>query len=157
MAWWPNPPTHAFGTLLLVGSQWLNVDFHSWKFTLELIIVLPKQHYNNPKHSCQVCSRWGQSVTPPHPYKPLGLWARPLPHRQVIFCLSPKGWGQVDIFPLADGARSPRQLQTTITSSYNLWCYQPTTLSTCNMCVDVDGTLACFIQASIEEVMVVQT
>ena len=26
----------------------VNVDFHSWKSTPELIIVLPKQHYNNP-------------------------------------------------------------------------------------------------------------
>ena len=27
----------------------VNVDFHSWKSTLELIIVLPKQYYNNPE------------------------------------------------------------------------------------------------------------
>ena len=26
------------------------VDFHPWKSTLELIIVLPKQHYNYPEH-----------------------------------------------------------------------------------------------------------
>ena len=29
-----NPPTYAFGTLLLLGSQWLDVDFHSWKSLL---------------------------------------------------------------------------------------------------------------------------
>lgn len=40
-------------------------------------------------------------------YKPLGLRAGPLPHRQVSFCLSAQVWGQVDVFPLAAGA-SPR-------------------------------------------------
>ena len=35
----------------------------------------------------------------PHPFKPLGLWVGPLPHRQVTFCPSPKSLGQVDIFP----------------------------------------------------------
>ena len=30
----------------------------------------------------------GRSVKPPHPCKPLGLRAGPLPHRQVSFCLS---------------------------------------------------------------------
>jgi hypothetical protein len=49
-----NSPTHAFGTLPLVGSQWLDVDFHSWKFNLELIIALLEQHYNHLKHSCHV-------------------------------------------------------------------------------------------------------
>ena len=45
-----------------------------------------------------VRSRVGEA-TPPHPYKPLGLYAGPLPHRQETFCLSTKSWGQVDIFP----------------------------------------------------------
>jgi hypothetical protein len=40
-----------------------------------------------------------REATPPHPYKPLGLLAGPLPHRQETTCLSTKGWGQVDIFP----------------------------------------------------------
>ena len=39
-------------------------------------------------------------ATSPHPYKPLGFWAGPLPHHQETFCLSTKSWGQVDIFPL---------------------------------------------------------
>ena len=60
-----------------------------------LIIALPEQHYNNPKHTWQLCPHgpipmkatlfcrgWGQSAKPPPPYKPLGLWAWPLPHRQ---------------------------------------------------------------------------
>ena len=38
-------------------------------------------------------------ATPPHPYKPVGLYARPLPHRQETSCLSTKSSGQVDIFP----------------------------------------------------------
>jgi hypothetical protein len=32
------------------------------------------------------------------------------PYRQETFCLSTKSWGQVDIFSLAAGARSPQQL-----------------------------------------------
>ena len=32
-------------------------------------------------------------------YKPLGLYAGPLPHRQETSCLSTKSWGQVDTFP----------------------------------------------------------
>ena len=94
-----NPPTYAYGALPLVNSQWLDVDFHPWKANLELIIALLEQHYNNLKHSYQVCFKWGWSTTPPHPYKPLGLWAGLLPHCQITFCLSPKSWGQVDIFP----------------------------------------------------------
>ena len=38
-------------------------------------------------------------ATPPHPYKPLGLYVGPLLHRQETYCLSTKSWGQVDIFP----------------------------------------------------------
>ena len=36
-------------------------------------------------------------ATSPHPYQPLGLLTRPLPHRQESFCFSTKSWGQVDI------------------------------------------------------------
>ena len=32
------------------------------------------------------------------PYKPPGLCGGPLPHHQVTFCLTPKSWGQVDVF-----------------------------------------------------------
>ena len=28
MAWPPNPPIRVFGILSLIGSQWLNMDFH---------------------------------------------------------------------------------------------------------------------------------
>jgi hypothetical protein len=78
---------------------------------LKLIIALPKQHYNYPSHTRQLCLHIGPmpmkalpfglggEATPPHPYKPLGLLAGPLPHRQETSCLSTKGWGQVDIFP----------------------------------------------------------
>jgi hypothetical protein len=44
MAWSPNHPTHAFKNFPLVGSQ-----YFIWKSIVKLIIVLPKQHYNNPK------------------------------------------------------------------------------------------------------------
>jgi hypothetical protein len=37
--------------LPLVGSQYLDVDLHSWKSTLALIIALLEQHYNNLKQS----------------------------------------------------------------------------------------------------------
>jgi hypothetical protein len=50
-----------------------------------------------PWRPCRSTS--GGEATPPHPYKPLGLLAGPLPHRQETFCLSTKTWGQVDIFP----------------------------------------------------------
>ena len=51
----------------------VNADFRLWKFALELIIVLPKQHYNNPEQMAKYT---------------LGLWAGPLVHRQVSFCIS---------------------------------------------------------------------
>ena len=100
---------------------------------------------------------WVRLATLPHPYKPLGLWVVPLPHCQVTFLFLSQGLGPSRHFPLANGARSPQQLQTIITSSYDLWCYQATTLSTSTLCVDADGPLACLIQASIKEVMVVLT
>ena len=59
----------------------------SMEVTIELIIMMPKQHYNYPKHSSQVCSGWGRLATSPHPYKPLRLYAGPLPHRQVTKCV----------------------------------------------------------------------
>jgi hypothetical protein len=88
-----NPPTLAFGTLPLISSQWLDVDFHPWKSTLWLIIALPEKYYNNPNHIRQLCPhvnsmpvkampfglRWVRLATPPHPCKPLGFWAGPLP------------------------------------------------------------------------------
>ena len=56
-----------------------------------------------PKHWAKAHGRhaiWPRvgEATPPHPNKPLGLLARPLPNRQETFCLSTKSWGQVDIF-----------------------------------------------------------
>jgi hypothetical protein len=55
-------------------------------------------HWANAREGLAVWPRVGEA-TPPHPYKPLGLLAGPLPHRQETFCLSTKSWGQVDIFP----------------------------------------------------------
>jgi hypothetical protein len=57
-----------------------------------------------PSHwanACEGLAVWPQvgKATPPHPYMPLGLLAGPLPYRQETSCLSPKNWGQVDIFP----------------------------------------------------------
>jgi hypothetical protein len=74
------------------------VEFHPWKSTPYLVIVLLGQHYNHPEHIAKYAP--GGSVGKvPHPYKPLGLLAGPLPHRQHPFCLSTKSWGQVDILP----------------------------------------------------------
>ena len=53
--------------------------------------------------------------------------------------------------------RTPQQLQTTVTYSYDLWCYQVTTLLAFILCVDVDGLLTCPIRSNIEEVMFIQT
>ena len=153
MTWSSNPPTYTFGILPFVGSQWLGVDFHSWKSTLELIIVLPKQHYSNPKHSCQICLSWGWWAKPPHPHKLLGLWIGPLPHCQVTFFSY--GLEASKHFPLANGARSPQQLRTIKTSFYDLWWYRKTTLPTSNLCVDANGPLTWPIWANIKEVMVV--
>ena len=89
------------------------MDFHPWKSNLKLIIILPEQHYNNLSHIRQPSSHvwpmpvevvsfgleWVWPTTLHHPYKPLGLLAGSLPHRQETFCLSTKSWGQVDIIP----------------------------------------------------------
>jgi hypothetical protein len=55
-------------------------------------------HCANAHEGLVVRPRVGEA-TPPHPYKPLGLLAVPLPHRQETSCLPTKSWGQVDIFP----------------------------------------------------------
>ena len=55
-------------------------------------------HWANAHEGHVVRPRVGEA-TPPHPYKPLELYAGPLPHRQETSCLSTKSWGQVDIFP----------------------------------------------------------
>jgi hypothetical protein len=55
-------------------------------------------HWANVHEGLAVRPRVGKA-TPPHSYKPLGLLAGPLPHRQETSCLSTKSWGQVDIFP----------------------------------------------------------
>ena len=46
-------------------------------------------------------------ATPPHPYKPLGLYTGALPHCQETSCLSTKSWGQVDIFLQLLGLEAP--------------------------------------------------
>jgi hypothetical protein len=55
-------------------------------------------HWANAREGLAVWPRVGEA-TPPHPYKPIGLLAGPLPHRQETSCLSTKSWGQVNIFP----------------------------------------------------------
>jgi hypothetical protein len=52
----------------------------------------------NVREGLAVGPRVGEA-TPPHPYKPLGLLVGPLAHRQDTSCLSPKSWGEEDIFP----------------------------------------------------------
>ena len=86
MVWSPNHPIDAFEILLLVGSQWLDMNFHSLKSIVELIIVLPKQHYNNLKHSGQVAPDgvdWHNGFTY---IGLLELWTGPLSHYQVSLC-----------------------------------------------------------------------
>src|ERR1700737_3833005 len=95
-------------------------------------------------------------ATPPHPYKPLGLFTGPLPHRQETSCLYQELGPSVH-FPLAAGPRSPQQLQTIITSLYYVLSEQPTPPSSSTLHVDADGLLTCPIQASIEEVIPVWT
>ena len=111
--WVTNPPTRVFGTRPLVGSQWLDVNFHPWKFNLELIITLSEQQYNNlsilgnyaptlGQHVVEVVPfgfGWVRPTMLHHSYKPLGHWSGSLPHRQETLCLSPKSWDQTNIFP----------------------------------------------------------
>ena len=59
---------------------------------------MPPQ-WANAREGHVVQPQVGLSALPPHPYKPLGMLARPLPHHQKTFCLSTKSWGQVDIIP----------------------------------------------------------
>ena len=80
-----NQPSYfAFRTHPLIRNQFLDVDFHPWKSNLMLIIVLLEQHYNNPKHTRQLCPHigpkphggrgvqpWVGEATPPCRYKPL--------------------------------------------------------------------------------------
>ena len=54
-------------------------------------------HWANAHEGRAVRPRVGLA-TPPHPYKPLGFYAGPLPNRQKTSCLSTKIWGQVDTF-----------------------------------------------------------
>ena len=75
-------------------------------------------HWANAHEGCAVRPRVGLA-TPPHPYKPLGLLAGPLPHRQETFCLYQE-LGPSKHFPLATGPRSPQQLQIIITSLYDV-------------------------------------
>src|ERR1700737_169088 len=103
-----------------------------WTSNPMLIIALPEQHYNNPNHTRQLWPHNGPKpmeavpfrprvgeATPPHPYKPLGLSTGPLPHRQETSCLYQELGPSVH-FPLAVGPRSPQQLQTIITSLYDV-------------------------------------
>ena len=58
--------------------------------------------------------------TPPHPYKPLGVYAgAPIPPSRNLLSLY-QGLGPSTHFPLAVGARSPQQLQTIITSFHDV-------------------------------------
>jgi hypothetical protein len=108
-----------------------------------------------PSHLANAYGGLGPQVgeaTPPHPYKPLGLLAGALPHRQGTFSLYQE-LGPSRHFPLAAGARSLEQLQTPITSTCGLRFSQPTTLSSSTFHVDDNEHLTCAIWSSIEEVM----
>ena len=80
----------------------------------------------------------------------------PIPHRQETFCLSTK-LRPSRHFTLADGVGSPQQLQNNITFLYDLWCLHMTTPSASTFHVDANWLLTCPIQASIEDVMHVET
>ena len=58
-------------------------------------------------HGGRVVRPWVGEATPPQPYKRLGLFIEPLPHRQENLCLSTKSWGQVDIFSSSLGLKAP--------------------------------------------------
>ena len=60
-------------------------------------------------------------------------------------------------FPLAVGVGIPKQLQITKTFLYDLWWSNATTPSSSKFHVDADGPFTCPIQASTEEIMLVQT
>jgi hypothetical protein len=109
-------------------------------------------HWANVREGLAVRPRVDEA-TLPQPYKPLGLLVGPFSHRQETLCLSTKSWGQVNIFPLAVGARNPKQLQTSTTSTCGLGFSQTTTVSSFTFHVDGDAYLSCPIRASIEEVM----
>ena len=57
-------------------------------------------HWANAHEGLAVWPRVGEA-TPHQPYKPLGLFARPLPHRQVTFCPYSTSWGQIITFSLS--------------------------------------------------------
>ena len=49
----------------------------------------------------------------PYPYKPLGVLAGPLPHRQETFYFSIKSWGQIYIFSQPSRLEAPNSFKTT--------------------------------------------
>ena len=103
--------------------------------------------------------QWARSVgKATSSYRHLGFWARSSSfHHQVIFWLSPKSWGEVDIFPYPLGLESPNsfkppKLHCQISDS--IWLNTPL-IST--LCVDADWLLTCLSQACIAGVMTVLT
>ena len=62
-------------------------------------------HWANANGGRAVRPRVGEA-TPPHPYKPLGLFTGSLPHRQETSCRYQELGPSVH-FPLAAGPRSP--------------------------------------------------
>ena len=145
------------------------MEFHLWKSNPKLIIALPKQHYNNPSHTRQPSPIWANAcgdrdVQPwmglvghtASPYKPLGLLARPLSHRQKTFCLSTKSWGQIDIFLKPLGLQAPNNLRPPKLPSVVYISHNHHSISSI-FHLNVDGQLICFICAYYEKVMYVQT
>ena len=47
-------------------------------------------HWTNAHASHAVWPRVDLAATPPHPYKPLELWAKPLSHRPKTFIFIPR-------------------------------------------------------------------
>ena len=116
MVWAFNLLTHAFGTPPLVCRQWW-----MWIFIyVNPILIWSSCCQKNTitwsilLNMLQVGS--GRSTKSFHPYKPLGLWAGPYPTIKYGFFLY-KGWGQVENF-----CRTPQQVPSDITISYDLWC-----------------------------------
>ena len=110
---------------------------------------MPSHWFN--AHIGRAVRPWVGLATPPKPYKPLGLLARPLPplSRNLLSLYQELGPSRHN--PLAAGARSPSQLHNNITSLYDIWCSYLTTSSSSTFYVDTDGLLICPNQASLKK------
>jgi hypothetical protein len=98
-------------------------------------------------------SGWGHTTSPIKAFRTFG---GPLKPSRTILSLYQEV-GPSRHFFLAVGARNPQQLHTSMTSTCDLWCSHITNLLSSSSHVDVDGHLTCLIEASIEEVMPLET